>query len=128
MKISPTMSIPSRTFLPSVAASAASGRFVRRASTAPTLTHARAMRREPVRVKVVTQEQRDVAIGGREESRAAVMEQIPLVDRLDSEREALFAERREDGFVLALADRPKRVRPERALALRLVRDDVPEIR
>jgi hypothetical protein len=58
-----------------------------------------------VRVQVVAEQQRGVRIGRREEARAAVVEQVALVDRLDPERVALLAERREDGLVLALAGR-----------------------
>src|SRR5215218_5031810 len=44
---------------------------------------------EPVRVEVVTEQEPDVLVRGREEARPAVMEQVTLVDRLDAERELL---------------------------------------
>ena len=40
---------------------------------------------ETVRVEVVAEEERRVAVGGREESRATVVKEIALVDRLDRE-------------------------------------------
>jgi hypothetical protein len=82
---------------------------------------------EAVRVEVVAEEERRVVVGGREQARAAVVEQIALVDRLQPERVPLLTERREDRLGLGLAVRPKRVRPELALGGRLLRDRLPEV-
>lgn len=82
---------------------------------------------EPVCVQVVPEQDGGVAVRGVEEARAAVVEQVALVDRLDAEREALLAERREDGQGLAPPSREKRPSPERALPGRLLRDRLEEV-
>jgi hypothetical protein len=51
-----------------------------------------------VGVEVVPQQERGVGIGGGEQPRLSVVEQIALVDRLEAERVALLTERREDRF------------------------------
>ncbi len=82
---------------------------------------------ETVRVEVVAEQERGVVVGRREQARAAVVEQVALVDRLQPQRVPLLAERREDRLGLALAGRAQGVRPERALGRRLLRDRPPEI-
>jgi len=79
---------------------------------------------EPVRVQVVAEQQRGVVVGGREQPRAPVMEQVALVDRLEPERVALFAQGREDRLALRLVG--QRLVPEPALARGLLDDRVPE--
>jgi hypothetical protein len=48
---------------------------------------------ETVGVEVVAEEDARVAVGGTEQPRPAVVEQVALVDRFDAEREALLGER-----------------------------------
>jgi hypothetical protein len=48
---------------------------------------------EAVRVEVVAEQDRGVAVGGREEPRTPVVEKVALVDRFEPDREALRAER-----------------------------------
>jgi hypothetical protein len=82
---------------------------------------------EAVRVEVVAQQERRVVVGRREQARATVVEQVALVDGLQPERVPLLCQRREDRFGLALTVRPKRLRPERALGGRLLRDRPPDV-
>ena len=83
---------------------------------------------EPVRVEVVAEQERRVPVGRREQPRAAVVEQVALVDRLQPDRVPRSSrERREDRLVLALGRRPQRLGPERALGRRLVGDHVPDV-
>jgi hypothetical protein len=82
---------------------------------------------EAVRVEVVAQQERGVRVGGFKEPRPAVVEDVALVDRLEPQRVALLAERREDRLDLAVTGRAKRRLPEPALAPRLLRDRLPEI-
>jgi hypothetical protein len=82
---------------------------------------------ETVRVEVVAEQERGVVVGRREQARAAVVEQVALVDRLQPERVPLLAERREDRLGLALGCGAQSLRPERALGGRLLRDRLPEI-
>jgi hypothetical protein len=82
---------------------------------------------EAVGVEVIAEQERGVVVSRREQARAAVVEQVALVDRLQPERVPLLAERREDRLGLALAGRAQGVRPERALGGRLLRDRPPEI-
>jgi hypothetical protein len=82
---------------------------------------------EAVRVQVVAEEQRGVLVGRREQPRAAVVEQVALVDRLQPEGVALLGERREDRLGLPFAVAAERVGPERALGRRLLRDRPPEV-
>jgi hypothetical protein len=82
---------------------------------------------ESVRVEVVSEQERRVVVGRREQARAAVVEQVALVDRLQPERVPLLGQGREDRLGLALAVRPKRLRPELALGGRLLRDRPPEV-
>jgi hypothetical protein len=79
-----------------------------------------------VGVEVVAEKERGVVVGRCEQPRAAVMEQIALVDRLESERVRLLGERREDRLELSLDAGPERVSPEAALQRRLVRDPLPQ--
>jgi hypothetical protein len=79
-----------------------------------------------VRVEVVAEEERGVAVGRSEEPRAAVVEQVPLVDRLEPERIGLLGQRREDRLELARVAGPERVGPEAALPRRFVRDRLPQ--
>jgi hypothetical protein len=55
-----------------------------------------------VSVEVVPEQERRVRVGGREQPRLTVVEEVALVDRLDPEGVTLLAERREDGVKLAL--------------------------
>jgi hypothetical protein len=55
-----------------------------------------------VSVEVVPEQERRVRVGGREQPRLPVVEEVALVDRLEPEGVALLAERREDGVKLAL--------------------------
>jgi hypothetical protein len=79
-----------------------------------------------VRVEVVAEQERGVAVGRREQPRRPVVQQVALVDRLQPQRVALLRKRREDSLDLPLEARPKRLSPERALLARLDRDRVPE--
>jgi hypothetical protein len=81
-----------------------------------------------VRVEVVAQEEGGVGVERGEEPRPAVVEEVALVDRLEPQRVALFAERREDRLELALAGRVQRLLPEPALASRLAGDRLPEVK
>jgi hypothetical protein len=81
-----------------------------------------------VRIEVVAQQERGVGVGRGEEPRPAVVEEVALVDRLEPKRVALFAERREDRLELAFAGRVQCLLPERALASRLARDRLPEVK
>jgi hypothetical protein len=82
---------------------------------------------EPVRVEVVAEQERSVGVVGVEQPRAPVVEQVALVDRLEPERVALLAERREDRAVLPLFRRAQGLGPELALARGLVRDRLPDV-
>jgi hypothetical protein len=77
-------------------------------------------------VEVVPEQERRVGVGGREQPRLPVVEEVALVDRLEPEGVALLAERREDGVQLALLLGPERRLPEPALASRLEGDRLPE--
>ena len=68
---------------------------------------------EPVRVEVVAEEQRRVAVRRGEQARRPVVDEVALVDRLEPEREPLVAERREDRLELARSARSASL-PERA--------------
>jgi hypothetical protein len=83
---------------------------------------------EPVGVEVVPEQERGVGIGGREQPRAAVVEEVALVDRLQPERVALLAERREDRLELSVGLRPQRGLPQPALTRSLEGDRLPEAR
>jgi hypothetical protein len=89
----------------------------------PVLGHAH----KPVRVEVVAEQERRVVVGGREQARAPVVEEVALVDRLEPERVPLLGEQREDRLVLALAVGAQRVRPEPALRRRGLRDRLPDV-
>jgi hypothetical protein len=77
-----------------------------------------------VRVEVVAEQQRGVAVRRREQARASVVEQVALVDGLEAERVTLLAEPREDGLALRLVR--ERVVPEPALARGFLDDRVPQ--
>jgi hypothetical protein len=79
-----------------------------------------------VRVEVVAQEDRRVAVGGGEEPRPAVVEEIALVDGLEPEGEPAVAERGEHGDELTLVPGQKGPEPEGTLPLGLLRDRVEE--
>ena len=81
-----------------------------------------------MRVEVVAEQQRRVVVGGREQPRRPVVEQVALVDRLQAEGVALLGERREDRLLLAFAGRAQCVLPEGAFACRLPSDRLPEAR
>jgi hypothetical protein len=53
---------------------------------------------EAVGVEVVAEQERGVGVGRGEEPRPAIVQQVALIDRLESERVTLLAERREDGL------------------------------
>jgi len=57
---------------------------------------------EAVCVQVVAEEQSGLVVGRCEQSRLPVVAEVTLVDRLEPEREALVAERREDGRALCI--------------------------
>jgi hypothetical protein len=78
-----------------------------------------------VRVEVVAEQQGRVVVTRREEPRAPVVEQVALVDRLEPERVALLAQRREDRLPLRLDG--QRLVPEPALLRGLLDDRVPEV-
>jgi hypothetical protein len=81
-----------------------------------------------VGVEVVAEQEGRVGVDRREQPRAAVVEQVPLVDRLQPERVALLAERREDRLELTLLLRPQRRLPEPALTRGLEGDRLPYAR
>ena len=81
---------------------------------------------EPVGIEVVAEEEGGVAVGRSEESRPPVVDEVPLVDRLQPERKPFLAQRREDRSGLALVLRTQRLGPDGALAPGLVSDRVPE--
>jgi hypothetical protein len=83
---------------------------------------------EAVRVEVVAQQEGGVGVRGLEQSRPPVVEQVPLVDRLQPEGVALLAQRREDGIGLTLVLRTQRGLPEPALARGFEGDRLPEAR
>src|SRR5205823_11090382 len=70
---------------------------------------------EAVRVEVVAEEQSGVVVGGREQPRPAVVEQVALVDRLEPEGVAVLAELGEDGVALAFVLGPEGGLPGPAL-------------
>jgi hypothetical protein len=78
-----------------------------------------------VRVEVVAEEERRVAVGRREQARSAVVEQVALVDRLEPERVALLGQRREDRLALRLGG--QRLVPEPAFPRGLLDDRLPEV-
>ena len=61
---------------------------------------------EPVRVQVVAEQERDLAVGRGEQARAAVVDEVALVDRLDADRMRVAGKRREDGLVRLVALSP----------------------
>jgi hypothetical protein len=67
---------------------------------------------EALRVQVVAEEQDRVPVAGREQARAAVVDEVALVDRLDRECEARISERREDRRAVARAAGAERVAPQ----------------
>ena len=69
---------------------------------------------EPVRVQVVAEEERGVAIVRREQAGAAVVHEVALVDRLETERVVVRREPREHLLAHALLRGKRRVAPERA--------------
>ena len=79
-------------------------------------------------IEVVAEQERRVGIGGREQPRTAVVQEVALVDRLQPERVALLAERREDRFELTLLLGPQRRLPQPALTRGLEGDRLPEAR
>ena len=81
-----------------------------------------------VGVEVIAEEDAGVAIGGREEPRPSVVQEVALVDRLDSERELLVGERGEDRELLPLFLRTERGGPESTLGARFECDRVPQRR
>jgi hypothetical protein len=79
-----------------------------------------------VGVEVVAEQEGGVAVGGREQPRPPVVEEVALVDRLQPERVALLPERREDGLGLALFLRQQRGLPQPALTRCFEGDRLPE--
>ena len=69
-----------------------------------------------MRVEVVTEQEGGVAIGGREQPRAAVMDEVALVDRLEPERMGGRREGREHRLRVAFVLRAERVGPARGLS------------
>jgi hypothetical protein len=76
-------------------------------------------------VEIVAEQEGRILVRRREQARAAVVEEVALVDRLEAERVPLVGERREDGLQLALVLGPEGLGPERALARGLPGDRVP---
>jgi len=62
---------------------------------------------QPVSVEIVAEKDPRVAVVGAEEPGLAVVQEIALVNCLETDGEALLRERREDGLLLALGFRPK---------------------
>src|SRR5688572_25839172 len=81
---------------------------------------------EPVRVEVVAEQNRRGGIGRREEAWTPVVEEVALVDRLEPEGEGDRREGREDRLLFPLGHRSERSGPERALALGLAGDHIPD--
>jgi hypothetical protein len=81
-----------------------------------------------VGVEVVTKQERGVGVGGGEQPRPSVVEEIALVDRLQAERVALLAELREDSLELTFLLGPQRRLPEPTLLRGLEGDRLPEAR
>jgi hypothetical protein len=81
-----------------------------------------------VRIEIVAEQEGGVGVGWVEEPWPAVVEEVALVDRFQPERVALLAELREDRLQLALAGRAQRFLPEPALAPRLARDRLPDVK
>jgi hypothetical protein len=79
-----------------------------------------------VSVEVVTEEDGDVTVGWCEETGPAVVEQIALIDRLQSDGEPCWAKRRKNRGPLPLSRRPKGGAPKRALPLSFPGDGLPE--
>ena len=79
-----------------------------------------------MRVEVVAEQQRQLVVLGREQSRAAVVTEVALVDRLQSDRVPLVAKKGEDRF--ALGSRSCNGGPEWALARSARRNGIPEVR
>ena len=90
----------------------------------PRLGHAH----QPVGVEVITEQERGVGVGGREQPWPSVVEEVALIDRLQAERVALLAERREDRLELTFLLGPQRGLPEPALMRGLEGDGLPEAR
>ena len=59
---------------------------------------------DAVRVEVVAEQERRVVVRRCEQPRAAVVDEVALVDRLEPQRVARLAERREDGAAVALGE------------------------
>ena len=110
---------PSR---PSARACAQSERSAARSATAATEPVA-ATRTSPCARSASPSSSADVVVGRGEQPRAAVVEEVPLVDRLHAEREPpVRDERREHGHRVLLGLGSQRGRPERALRGRPGRD------
>ncbi len=58
---------------------------------------------EPVRVQVVAEQEGGLTVGRGEQARAPVVDEVTLVDRLDTDRMRVAGKRREDGLVRLLA-------------------------
>ena len=80
-----------------------------------------------VRIEVVAEEERRVAVRRLEQARLAEVDEIGLVDRLEPEREPRRGERREHRHELTLVAREQSSRPKVALTRRLGRDLVPDV-
>jgi hypothetical protein len=78
-----------------------------------------------VGVEVITEQERGVGVGGGEQPRLSVVEEVPLVDRLQAERVALLAEWRKDRLELTFLLGPQRRLPEPALPPGLQGDGFP---
>ena len=83
---------------------------------------------EPLRVEVVAEQEDRVAVAGREEPRPPVVDEVPLVDRLDARsRSAPSASGEKTGSRSRAPRGPQRIAPERALALGVERDLLPQV-
>src|SRR5213083_3166789 len=83
---------------------------------------------EALRVQVVAEQKDRVPVAGREQARAAVVDEVALVDGLHGQGEARVRERREDRLAVSGTPRSERSPPERPVALGVEGDLLPEVR
>ena len=83
---------------------------------------------EPVRVEVIAEKEDRVVIAGSKEPRTAVVNEVPLVDRLHRKDESLLGQGREDEHAVARAPGTQRLAPQGALPLRVERDFLPDVK
>ena len=83
---------------------------------------------EAVGVEIVPEEKGGVRVGGSKQAGATVVQEIALVDRLDTEREGGLAEAREDRRATLLVSGKEGLPPERALRGRFRDERLPDRR